>query len=275
MRRPFQVLTQKKSERSFFYKLVVLQFHVKRFSFRKWPFFCSMTIELIPAKALTFADFKKDFEFNEDYLYALLFERNQDLIGVRRERFAVRNMKKIFRATFKLVPKIGFKAMSLRDLLAETGLSMGGIYLTITNKDNIAIIVKDAVTLVCEDVVEKARAESDPGVALERLIKGYLYASLILQPWFHFLYFETRSLPLAHQDDSKNLERSQVAELQKLISQLQVRPDQTYPADFLATMVLTMVQERYLKPWKYKQPVTTIDEYAENCLRMIQSLIHP
>jgi AcrR family transcriptional regulator len=234
-----------------------------------------MTIEFNPTKALTFADYKKAFEFNEDRLYTLLFERNQDLIGVRRERFAVRNLKTIFRATFKLAPKIGFKAMSLRDLLAETGLSMGGIYLTITNKENIAIIVKDAVTLVCEDVVAKARTESNPAVALERLIKGYLYASLILQPWFHFLYFETRCLPAAHQDDSKNLERSQAAELQRLISQLQIRPDQVYPADFLATMVLTMVQERYLKPWKYKQPVKTIDDYAENCLRMIQSLIHP
>ncbi|MES9975680.1 MAG: hypothetical protein ABW094_15595, partial [Candidatus Thiodiazotropha sp.] len=83
--------------------------------------------------------------------------------------------------------------MSLRDLLAETGLSMGGVYLTITNKDNIAIIVKDAVTLVCEDIVDKARAESDPVVALEVMVKGYLYASLLLQPWFYFLYFETRS----------------------------------------------------------------------------------
>jgi AcrR family transcriptional regulator len=232
-----------------------------------------MTIEFVPPKALTFADFKKDFEFTEDRLYALLFKRNQELIGVRRERFAVRNIKKIFRATFKLVPKIGFRAMSLRDLLAETGLSMGGIYLTITNKDNIAILVKDAVSLVCEDIVDKARAESNPAAALERLIKGYLYASLILQPWFNFLYFETRSLPPAHQNDSKDIERTQAAELEALIAQLQVRPDQSYPADFLANMVLTMVQERYLKPWKYKQPVNTIDQYAENCLKMLQSLL--
>lgn len=233
-----------------------------------------MTIEFVPARALTFSDFKKCFDYEEDRLYALLFERNQNLIGIRREKFAVRNLKKIFRATFKLVPKIGFQAMSLRDLLAETGLSMGGVYLTITNKDNIAIIVKDAVTLVCEDIVDKARAETDPVVALEVMVKGYLYASLLLQPWFYFLYFETRSLPIKHQEDSKNLERSQVAELERLIVRLQQKPERGYPADFLATMVLTMVQERYLKPWKYKQPASTIDEYAENCLRLIHRSIH-
>ncbi|MET0070351.1 MAG: hypothetical protein ABW096_09940 [Candidatus Thiodiazotropha sp.] len=235
----------------------------------------SMTEERVPLRALTFADYKKGFGYGEDRLYSLLFKRNQELIGIRREKFAVRNLKKIFRATFKLVPKIGFQAMSLRDLLAETGLSMGGVYLTITNKDNIAIIVKDAVTLVCEDIVETAKAEADPAVGLEVLIKGYLYASLLLQPWFYFLYFETRSLPLDHQNDSKNLERSQVTEIARLISRLQQRPERGYPAEFIATMVLTMVQERYLKPWKYKQPAATIDEYAENCLGLIhRSLQH-
>ncbi|MES9993325.1 MAG: hypothetical protein ABW098_15350 [Candidatus Thiodiazotropha sp.] len=229
----------------------------------------SMTEECVPLRALTFAEFKKGFAYDEEQLYSLLFKRNQELIGIRREKFAVRNLKKIFRATFKLVPKIGFQAMSLRDLLAETGLSMGGVYLTITNKDNIAIIVKDAVTLVCEDIVETAKAEPDPTLALERLIKGYLYSSLLLQPWFYFLYAETRSLPLEHQNDSKNLERSQVSEIKGLIAELQEKPQQGYPAEFIATMALTMIQERYLKPWKYKQPAASIDEYAENCLRLI------
>jgi AcrR family transcriptional regulator len=231
--------------------------------------------DAVSVEALTFAGFKKRFAYGEDRLYAMLFERNHGLIGIRREKFAVRNLKKIFRATFKLVPKIGFQAMSLRDLLAETGLSMGGIYLTITNKDTIAIIVKDAVTMVCEDIVEKSRIEPDPAVAMEVLIKGYLYTSLLLQPWFYFLYFETRSLPQEHQNDSKNLERSQVAELERLILRLQEKPGQGYPAEFIATMVLTMVQERYLKPWKYKQPASTIDEYAENCLRLIHRSLYP
>ncbi len=233
-----------------------------------------MKDESVSVKALTFAEFKKRFDYGEDRLYPLLFERNHELIGVRREKFAVRNLKKIFRATFKLVPRIGFQAMSLRDLLAETGLSMGGIYLTITNKDNIAILVKDAVTLVCEDIVKQAKTQQDPALALELLVKGYLFSSLLLQPWFNFLYFETRSLPPLHQDDSKNIERTQATEIERLILQLQERPGQGYPAEFIATMVLTMVQERYLKPWKYKQPASTIDEYAENCLRMVHHSVH-
>ncbi|MCU7841942.1 MAG: hypothetical protein KZQ94_21545 [Candidatus Thiodiazotropha sp. (ex Troendleina suluensis)] len=221
------------------------------------------------SNGLTFAEFKKHFPYSEDALYALLFSRNQALIGIRREKFAVRNLKKIFRATFKLVPKIGFQAMSLRDLLSETGLSMGGVYLTITNKENIAVIVKDAVTLVCDDIVRNAREETDPGKALEYLVKGYLFASLLLQPWFYFLYFETRSLPQAHQNDSKSLERAQATELEQLIRELQKQTSNGYPPEFIATMALSMIQERYLKPWKYKQPAQSVDDYADNCLQLI------
>ncbi|MCU7901842.1 MAG: hypothetical protein KZQ66_07435 [Candidatus Thiodiazotropha sp. (ex Lucinoma aequizonata)] len=153
--------------------------------------------------------------------------------------------------------------------MSETGLSMGGVYLTITNKENIAVIVKDAVTLVCDDIVRNAREETDPGKALEYLLKGYLFASLLLQPWFYFLYFETRSLPQAHQNDSKNLEHAQATELEQLIRELQKQTSNSYPPEFIATMALSMIQERYLKPWKYKQPAQSVDDYADNCLQLI------
>ena len=48
--------------------------------------------DFVTAKTLVFADYKKRFVYDEDRLYALLFERNQDLIGIRREKFAVRNL---------------------------------------------------------------------------------------------------------------------------------------------------------------------------------------
>ena len=39
---------------------------------------------------------------------------------------AVKNLVKIFKATLKLANRKGFHAMSLRDLCAESGMSMGG-----------------------------------------------------------------------------------------------------------------------------------------------------
>ncbi|PID33663.1 MAG: hypothetical protein CR955_01360 [Thiotrichales bacterium] len=214
----------------------------------------------------TYKEFEENFEYKGERLYSIIFERNRDKIKVSKEKFAVRNLQKIFNATFLISPRIGFEAMSLRDLSAETGLSMGGLYSCISSKDTIVIIVKDVVAFICEDIVKKSREQNDPLEALRVLIKGYLYVSTIMQPWFNFLYFETRCLPQADQEESKNLELAQEAELERLI--LKLSPD-CHNLGFIATMALSMTQERYLKPWKYQHAEKTVDEYADNCLQLI------
>ncbi len=231
---------------------------------------------------MRFAQYKKHFSFQNGALYRLIFSRHADKIKLSKEKFATKNLQKIFTATFQLVPKIGFQTMSLRDLSAETGLSMGGLYSTISYKENIAIIVKDIVGLVCQQLIEKANAEKDPKLALEIMIRGYLYASALLQPWFYFLYFETRSLPLKDQNESKNIELTTVAEVAHFIDEIRAKNSgagnnkdkQTETASTLiATMVLAMIQERYLKPWKYKKSASTIDEYADQCLSLVYKAI--
>ena len=235
----------------------------------------------ITKRAINFAQYKKQFSYNNSHnnnaLYTLIFSRHHDKIKLSKEKFAVKNLEKIFTATFQLVPKIGFQTMSLRDLSAETGLSMGGLYSTISYKENIAIIVKDVVELVCQELIEKANAEEDPKLALEIMLRGYLYASTLLQPWFYFLYFETRSLPLENQDESKNIELNTVAVSARLIDEIakQLKPDNELepPSTVIATMALAMIQERYLKPWKYKKPATTVDSYADQCLSLVYKAI--
>ncbi len=225
---------------------------------------------------LIFSDYRKHFTYQGKALYSLLFLRHPDKIKLRKEKFAIRNLQKIFAATFHLVPKIGFPTMSLRDLSAETGLSMGGLYSTISYKENIAIMVKDIVALVCHDLVKEAKAQPNPSLALEYMVRGYLYASTLLQPWFYFLYFETRSLPLKDQEASKNIERFTVDELARLLEQQRAALVGSningVSSDFIATMALAMIQERYLKPWKYKKPAQTIDQYADHCLLLIEQV---
>lgn len=221
----------------------------------------------------SFADFKRVFAYQGDDLYSLIFERNKEKIKISKEKFAVKNLQKIFDATFRMTPKIGFQAMSLRDLSTETGLSMGGLYSSISSKELIAVMVKDVVSVICADIVEDSREQSDPKLALEVLVRGYLYASTLMQPWFYFLYFETKSLPQADQEGSLKIELIQVKELNSLIEQLTPDSDSCHKAEFVATMTLSLIQERYLKPWKYYNGELTIDEYADKCLQLIYRAI--
>lgn len=219
----------------------------------------------------TFDEFEKQFEYQGERIYSILFARNKDNIKISKEKFAVRNLQKIFNATFLISPKIGFQAMSLRDLSAETGLSMGGLYSSIASKEAIAIMVKDLVALVCQEIVAKSQSYDDPVEGLQTLVRGYLFASTILQPWFNFLYFETKSLPQLEQEASKNIELEQVAALANILKRL--KPDSAADMDFVATMVGALIQERYVKPWKHHLPKTTVDKYADDCLALVYKTI--
>lgn len=219
----------------------------------------------------TFVEFETNFKYQGDHLYSLIFERNKDSIKVSKEKFAIRNLQKIFDATFLITPKVGFEAMSLRDLSTETGLSMGGLYSSISSKESIAIMVKDVVAIICGEVVESARSQENTDDALQNLIRGYLYAATLMQPWFNFLYFETKSLPHSEQEESKNIELDQVSVLADLLERL--KTDADTDSDFIASMALSLIQERYLKPWKYPQPSATVDQYADDCLALIYKLI--
>jgi len=231
------------------------------------------TSQLSQSTYASYEDFKREFDYQGESLYALIFERNREKIKVSKEKFAVRNLQKIFAATFHITPKIGFQAMSLRDLSAETGLSMGGLYSSISSKEAIASIVKDVVAVVCAEIVEESLKQDEPLKALQNLMRGYLYASTIMQPWFYFLYFETRSLPQAEHEESKNIERTQVKAIKRLLNQLRPESAACHQSEFVATMALSLIQERYLKPWKYQNAPSTIDEYADNCLQLIYRAI--
>ncbi len=231
----------------------------------------SSALQLQHSNYNTFIEFENGFEYQGERLYSIIFERNKETIKVNKEKFAVRNLQKIFNATFSISPKIGFQAMSLRDLSAETGLSMGGLYSSIASKEAIAIMVKDVVAIVCDEIVENSMAKDDPVEALQTIVRGYLYSSTIMQSWFNFLYFETKSLPDLEQEASKNLELEQVTAMAKILRNL--KPDSDLDMEFVATMAVSLIQERYVKPWKHHQPKTTVDQYAVDCLALIYKTI--
>jgi len=219
---------------------------------------------------MKFEDFKACFPYLGKSLYSRLFILHCKNIKTKKERFAVNNLEKIFRATFKISSRIGFHEMSLRKLCRETGLSMGGIYSCIESKEMIAIMVKDMIKMVSSDIIDNALMHSSKMHALEEIVAHHIFSTELLQPWFYFLYFETRSLSSVHQKDSKAIELRITSTLESLLSEI----DNNHNNDnkkyrFIATMALSMVQEHYLKYWKYKDTSLTTDDYADETLKLI------
>lgn len=210
-----------------------------------------------------FEAYRHSFPYQGDELFKLLFSRHKHCIKSKKTSTVVNNLEKIFAATFKLSARIGFHEMSLRDLSRETGISMGGLYSYLTKKEDIALMVLDIVELVTEENNAKASAEVDDLISLEMAIKHHLYASTLLQPWFFFLYFETRCLSPENQARSKAIEMNTIAMFEKRIQQGldSGKFDVTSPY-FVAQTMLIVLQDWYLKPWKNKQKNIDLETYS-------------
>ena len=225
-------------------------------------------------KVNNFKKYRDQFEYQDQKLYDLLFKRNQHLIKSKKVSVASANLKKVFESTFKLSSKIGFHEMSLRDLSKDTGLSMGGLYSCLTKKEDIALMVLDIVELVSEKNNQAALEETDELQSLETAIRSYLYSSTILQPWFFFLYFETRSLSLKDQVKSKNIELNTTATLERIIqSGVDKGIFDVNSPYFVSSAILTVIQDWYLKPWKNKAKNIDLEQYSTHVFRMTKKLL--
>jgi len=86
---------------------------------------------------------------------------------------------------------------------------------------------------------------------IENSILFHLYASTLLQPWYFFLYFETRSLPEDQQQASKRIELDAIENFEQLIM-LGVESGEFSIEDpyMAANTIVVLLEDWYLKPWK-------------------------
>jgi len=222
---------------------------------------------------MNFEQYKAQFPYKGKAVYTTVYERHCGEIKTKKPKFAVNNLEKIFKATFKISSRIGFHEMSLRDLCKETGLSMGGIYSCIESKDTIAIFIKDLVQHVSSETLDTAISQDNSKQALEDIIRHSIYTADLLHPWFYFLYFETRCLSKKHQQDSKNIELNMIDTMEKQLKKIGPKKNRKNYR-IIATMALAMIQDRHLKHWKYKSGNSNLDKYAEEVITLVHSTLN-
>lgn len=199
----------------------------------------------------SFASFLQSFPLQGEQLYRIVFDRNSDIVQTQKAKFAVANLEKILTATFAVSSVSGFDRMSLRDLSRKTGMSMGAIYSCISKKEDIALMIADVVRLSSEMTREHAMRAPSRWSQLEQIIRYHLFASTLLQPWYFFLFFETRSLPERQQEASKSIELDAIDGFEAEINAgVEAGDFYTTDARMVANTIVVLLEDWYLKPWK-------------------------
>ena len=198
-----------------------------------------------------YQQFLQTFPLQGERLYEVLFHQHSDSIQTQKLSFAVANLQKIMAATFTLSTSIGFSRMSLRDLSRATGMSMGAIYSCIQKKEDIVLMVLTVVNLSSQLTEQHANKATSRWEQFKELIRFHLYASSILQPWYFFLFFETRSLSENQQLASTNIELAAINGFEAQIGAgIEAGEFNSVNARAVANAVVVLLEDWYLKPWK-------------------------
>lgn len=207
----------------------------------------------------SFECFKERCHLDRDAVINHVVEKFFPDYKERRKKTAHNNLSIIFDATFKLSAVMGFAKMTVRDLQKETDISMGGLYNYFSSKDILERMIVEGLLFVTESMTLPLENSDKPSdVLLEKYIKGYIYLSEVFRPWYYFVFMEVRTMA---PESTKLVQEIQGKYLERLSPHLN-------DSLILASDLCVIVQDFYLKSWKYENVL--IDDFANHCFALAQ-----
>jgi len=212
------------------------------------------------------SDFKEEFNRESHF-------ENRDKIRVKKDSSVAKNLERIFDATLVISNKKGFQAMTMRDLSSEAGLSMGALYAYFTSKEVLLTMLQHHGRSITKSILEKQiNLEKEPAGKLKTAIKIHLYLSEAMQPWFYFSYMEARNL--SEQEQIRAIESELYTE--RIFEEILLEGEiagvfQTGNHQLTAGIIKAMLQDWYLKRWKYAKRNISVEQYAKYLTGIIEA----
>lgn len=224
---------------------------------------------------ISYGDFKQQIDTLRTDICREIYRQNKALIRVKKEDVAVARLTAIFDRTLEISNRLGFQAMSVRDLSEATGISMGALYAYIESKDKLLEMILGMGRMAVARVMTMEPPEPvDPRGRLRWLLRAHLFLTEAMQPWFYFSYMETRHF------DQQARERAMEGELMSeryfadcLRAGAEQGIFQTSDPEFAAALIKPLLQDWYLKRWKYRRRNIDVEAYADAVIAFIEPAV--
>lgn len=220
-----------------------------------------------------YESFTKLAIFNKEDLYRQAFTRECNSIRIKKEKVAIKNLEKIFEATFRICTRKGFQGMTMRDLSAASGLSMGALYSYFSTKEELLNTLQRAGNSFVARALEEVVADIEkPLEKLITILRSHLYLSEMMQSWFFFSYMEAKNLSKQERDAYIKAERH----TEKIICDILEEGEAAglfskRNHQMSASIIKAMIQDWYLKRGKYAKRGITVENYTETVVDWIVS----
>lgn len=219
-----------------------------------------------------FQIFKDSMNLTSEQICTDFLNANREQIRIKKDETAVRNLVKILDSTLAISSSKGFQAMSVRDLSREANLSMGALYSYFKSKEELLDMIRNLGSRIMHRVLTgEIQPDAAPPERLTRAIEAHLYMSELMMPWFYFNYMEAKNLSREEQKKAIEMELHTEGLFAGIIkdgidkgSFREVDPNLT------AAVLKAMLQDWYLKPWKYQKRSVSVEDYARFLIGMME-----
>jgi AcrR family transcriptional regulator len=226
---------------------------------------------------MNFDHFKKETMLSAEDICRAFYLKNRDTIKIKKEPVFIKNLELILNTTLRLSRISGFQGMSLRDLSRESGLSMGALYSYFSSKEDLlAIIHSYGMELVREILESHIREADSPVDKLRMAVRVHLYLSEMMPEWFYFFFMETKNLrpedrkiPITSELMTEKIIMD-ILEAGAVIGRFRIDDPAT-----TASMIKALLQDWYLKRWKYLKRKISVDQYALRVTALVEAYIIP
>ncbi len=216
--------------------------------------------------------FGKYCSINKNTLWKQFYCFHKDKILIQNEVLSIKKCQLIIQSTFKLSNKKGFALMSLRDLSNETNISLGGLYNYIGSKKQLVEMIQQFLPYIFYHyITTKINRDISAWNQLTAFIRGHIFISTILQPWFFFSFMESKNLDASNKEMAKNNEIKSELAISEIINLGINENIFTSNNIFLSTMYIKqLLQGWYIKHQKYKAAKIHCETYAEFVIDQLQ-----
>lgn len=205
-------------------------------------------------------------ELTSAVLCAVIFRQFSATIRVQKEHVGVPNLERIILAALDIGRRKGFHSTTTRDLAEASGLSIGAIYNYVDSKETLLRMILAGVDYAVEQAIvpfDKGE-QDDPTLRLHGLIRRHIEVSDILQRWFAFAFLEIKAFDKAARDSVLQSELRNERLMADAIAEGIARGIFIdLPPMRLAAMIMPLLQDWYIKRWKFRQRGMTSAAYVE------------
>jgi len=223
-----------------------------------------------------FALFKKSVPIGSQAIWSAFYRLHKEKVQVQKENVAIEKLQTIIKATFKLSNQKGFSLMSLRDLSQTTNMSMGSLYNYIGSKSQLAEMIHQFLPHIFDACIgEQLRSSDAPDIKLEKLIRGHIFISEALQPWFFFAFMETKHLSRSVKEIAKSNEIYSEELMECFIAKgIEQNIYQSCDLFLTSMMIKSLLQNWYIKHSKYKASDVSCENYIEYIEEVIKKQLN-